>query len=161
MNRNNIGFTGLLRRRPQAGANIVGSYLYPGINGFVGFYQTPGGVLVSANIRGLPTNGDPCDSPVFAFHIHDGGRCANNEDDPFADAGAHFNPLGCPHPYHAGDMPPLFSANGYAYMTFLTNRFTVNEIVGKAVVIHDSPDDFTSQPAGNAGMKIACGIIRR
>ena len=161
MNRNNIGFTALLRRRPQAGANIVGSFLYPDISGFVGFYQTQVGVLVSANIRGLPTFEDPCESPIFAFHIHGGESCTGNEADPFADAGTHFNPLGCPHPYHAGDLPPLFSANGHAYMTFLTNRFNVNEIIGKAVIIHDSTDDFTSQPAGNAGMKIACGIIRR
>ena len=45
-------------------------------------------------------------------------------------------------------------------MTFLTNRFRVEEILGKTVIIHDSPDDFTSQPAGNAGKKIACGMIR-
>ena len=161
MNRNNSGFTSILRGRPNASANIVGSRLYPSISGSVGFYQTPYGVIVSASIRGLPTSDDPCDSPVFAFHIHGGESCTGNENDPFADAGVHFNPLECPHPYHAGDMPPLFSANGYAYMTFLTNRFTINEVIGKAVIIHASPDDFTSQPSGNAGMKIACGIIRR
>ena len=82
-----------------------------------------------------------------------------NEDDPFADAKTHYNPKSCPHPYHAGDLPPLFSANGYAYSAVLTDRFTVDEIIGKTVVIHSSPDDFTTQPSGNAGRKIACGVI--
>ena len=46
-------------------------------------------------------------------------------------------------------------------MTVLTNRFTVREIIGKTVVIHNMPDDFRSQPAGDSGMKIACGVIER
>lgn len=57
-------------------------------------------------------------------------------------------------------MPPLFGSSGYAYLAFFTNRFTVPEILGRTVVIHDIPDDFTTQPAGNAGMKIACGVIQ-
>ena len=49
--------------------------------------------------------------------------------------------------------------NGYAFSAFLTDRFTVKEIVGRTVIMHSSPDDFTSQPSGNAGEKIACGEI--
>ena len=65
------------------------------------------------------------------------------------------------HPFHSGDLPSLLENNGYAYMTVLTNRFKIADIIGKVVIIHDSPDDFTSQPSGNSGMKIACGIIRK
>jgi len=57
-------------------------------------------------------------------------------------------------------MPPLFGNNGRAVSIFLTNRFSIEEVIGKAVIIHGSPDDFTTQPSGNAGEKIACGIIR-
>lgn len=58
-------------------------------------------------------------------------------------------------------MPPLFSNRGYAFQAFLTDRFTVLEILGRTVIIHDGTDDFTSQPAGNAGARIACGVIRK
>ena len=72
----------------------------------------------------------------------------------------HYNPKDCPHPYHAGDMPPLFGNNGEAFMAFMTDRFTVEEIIGKTVIIHSNPDDFTTQPGGNSGEKIACGKIK-
>jgi Cu-Zn family superoxide dismutase len=58
-------------------------------------------------------------------------------------------------------MPPLFGNQGYAFLMFLTDRFTAREIIGKTVIIHDKPDDFTTQPAGNSGNKIACGVIQR
>ena len=147
--------------RPAARTSIKGSAKYPDIHGNVHFYQTEMGVMVVAEIFGLPTFGDPCKSPIFGFHIHSGGSCTGNETDPFADAMTHYNPKNCPHPYHAGDMPPLFGNNGYAFLMFLTDRFTAREIIGKTVIIHDKPDDFTTQPAGNSGNKIACGVIQR
>ncbi|MBR6728207.1 MAG: superoxide dismutase family protein, partial [Clostridia bacterium] len=85
--------------------------------------------------------------------------CAEGEDDPFAATGAHYNPEGCPHPYHKGDLPPLFGADGVAISAFLSDRFSVSEVLGKTVVLHSAPDDFTTQPAGGAGEKIACGVI--
>ena len=151
--------TGLLRGRPHALANVSGSYAYPHIQGQVKFYQTPMGVLVVAQFEGLPTANDPCQSPIFAFHIHEGGVCRGNPTDPYAYAGNHDNPLTCPHPYHAGDLPPLWSVDGYAFSAFLTNRFSVDDIIGKAVIVHAGLDDFTTQPAGNAGVKMACGTI--
>jgi len=60
---------------------------------------------------------------------------------------------------NAGDLPPLFSANGYAFSAVLTNRFTIDEIIGRTIIIHSSVDDFITQPAGNAGTKNACGKI--
>lgn len=146
-------------RCADAAARISGSEQYPDISGRVLFYQLAEGVLVRAEIEGLPRTED-CASPIFAFHVHCGGRCAGNPADPFADVGTHYNPNDCPHPYHAGDMPPLFTLNGKAYLAFLTGRFTVSEIIGKTVIIHDRPDDFTTQPSGAAGTKIACGVIR-
>lgn len=152
--------TVLLRQRPRAVSHIKGSDSYPDINGCVRFYQTNYGVLAAAEIFGLPDTGETCKNPVFAFHIHSGECCSGNEDDPFANAKTHYNPCDCEHPYHAGDMPPLFSNKGYALSIFLTDRFTVKEILGKTVIIHSKPDDFTTQPSGNAGEKIACGQIR-
>lgn len=60
---------------------------------------------------------------------------------------------------NAGDLPPLFENNGLAVSVFLTNRFSVNQIIGKTIIIHDKPDDFTTDPSGNSGTKIACGVI--
>lgn len=154
------GYVSTLRRRPDAWAVISGSETYPGISGIVRFYQTRAGVLVAAEASGLPADAEPCGKNVLGFHIHSGEECAGDETDPFAAALGHYNPDGCPHPAHAGDMPPLFVNRGYAFEVFLTDRFSVREIIGRTVVIHSSPDDFTSQPAGNAGTKIACGQIK-
>lgn len=146
-------------RYPAAWAILRGSEDYPALRGTVRFYESGHGVLVVAEVIGLPVGASPCESPIFALHIHEGGTCTGNESDPFADVGMHYNPLGCPHPYHAGDMPPLLGANGYAFGAFVTDRFTISEIIGRTVILHSSPDDFTTQPAGNAGAKIACGEI--
>ncbi len=146
-------------RRPSGIAVLKGSDFYPDLTGTVWFYQTDRGVLVVTEVDGLPQEHTPCAAPFFGFHIHGGNACSGNEQDPFFDAGSHFNPLDCPHPHHAGDMPPLLGNAGYALSVFLTDRFTIDEIIGKTVIIHDSPDDFTTQPAGNAGKKIACGVV--
>jgi Cu-Zn family superoxide dismutase len=100
-----------------------------------------------------------CAGGIFAVHIHEGTSCTGNETDPFANAMTHFNLNDCGHPYHAGDMPPLFENEGYALSVFVTNRFKVEDVIGKAVIVHDNRDDFTTQPAGDSGRKIACGII--
>ena len=65
----------------------------------------------------------------------------------------------CNHPNHAGDLSPLFEDNGYAYMSFLTNRFKVQDIIGKVIIIHSKSEDFNSQPGGKKKKKIACGKI--
>ena len=140
-----------------ARAEVHGIKGHESIHGTVIFKQIQGGVLVTAQIYGLPNK--PEKDRVFAFHIHAGKSCTGNSTDPLADALGHYNPADTEHPYHAGDMPPLFGNNGYAYMTFFTNRFTVREIIGRVVIIHDMPDDFKTQPSGDSGMKIACGKI--
>lgn len=136
-------------------ARIKGFSNYPNLHGTVSFKQLAGGILVTAEVYGLPHDTKACSGNILGFHIHVGSSCENNGDD----TGGHFNPKNCPHPYHAGDMPPLFENNGYAYLSFFTNRFSANDILGKVVVIHSEPDDFKSQPSGNSGDKIACGKI--
>ena len=146
--------------KPNSAADISGGENYPGIRGRVIFRQQKNGVLVTADIYGLPTGETGGDSGVFGFHIHEGEDCGSNGQEPFSNTKGHYNPGDCPHPYHAGDLPPLFENDGYAYMSFLTNRFTATEIIGRTVVIHLKPDDFHSQPSGNSGEKIACGVIK-
>lgn len=162
MNLNNQipDFENIFKRVPQARAEIKGSVLYPSIEGDVWFYQAIHGVLVVLDIKGLPNDNIKCAKNIFALHIHEGSNCSGNIQDPFADAGVHYNPNNCLHPSHAGGLPPLFGVDGFAFLTVLTNRFTIDEIVGKAIVIHSSFDDFSTQPAGNSGTKIACGEIR-
>lgn len=157
---NNLAeFSCILNSKPHAFSKIKGSPKYPKISGFIGFFQTKKGVLVASEISGLPHSDDICRRNVFAYHIHMGEGCFGTTDDPFADAMSHYNPHHCDHPYHAGDLPPLFENDGYAFAVVLTDRFSLWKIIGKTVIIHREPDDFTTQPSGNAGEKIACGVI--
>lgn len=154
---NNIA--SIIQKTPDAVAEVRGSSNYPDIRGTVSLYQTSRGVLVYADICGLPTSGHESCGRIFGFHIHEGSSCTGSTSDPFADTGSHYDTKNRRHPYHAGDLPPLFGNDGHALMAVLTDRFCVNEVIGKTVIIHDSPDDFTTQPSGNAGKKIACGVI--
>ena len=141
----------------RAAAQIKGDASHPELSGLITFTQLGRGVLVQANVCGLPQNGKG--NAVFALHIHEGSQCTGNAEDPFADAGGHYNPGGTMHPYHAGDLPPLFANGGCAAMSVITDRFIVDEINERTVIVHANPDDFTSPPSGNAGKKIGCGKI--
>lgn len=148
----------------MARADIKGGPLAPQITGTVIFQDVPGGVLVYVQIWGLPPylQAQKGEDPIgpHGFHIHENGNCQIGEPtNPFQAAGEHWNPGQQPHGNHAGDFPVLFSNNGYAYMTFFTNKLKVKNIIGKAVIIHQNPDDYRSQPAGDAGKRLACGII--
>lgn len=142
--------------RPAAIACIHGGEEYPSISGTVSFYPMPGGLIVSANIQGLPVKGNNRD--IFAFHIHEGGSCTGAD---FSYTGSHFDLHHNLHPYHTGDLPPLFAEHGKACMDFWTERFRIRDILGRTVVIHEHADDLSTQPSGNAGKKIACGVILR
>jgi Cu-Zn family superoxide dismutase len=141
--------------RPDAVAQIYGGVEAPQLSGCIQFYQENGCVLIVARIFGLPRESE---TGFFGFHIHQGEICSGND---FSGTGSHYNPAEQAHPEHAGDLPPLLTCQGNAYLSVKTDRFSVNEMIGRTVVIHSDPDDFHSQPAGNAGKKIACGIIRR
>ena len=140
--------------QPAAVAHIQGDSVHPSLRGAVRFYPRSNGTWVEVEIIGLPDS----ESGFFGFHIHEGQDCSGVG---FAATGGHFNPLKRPHPQHPGDLPPLLSAHGTANLSVLTGRFRITDIIGKTVVIHSKPDDFTTQPSGNAGSKIACGVIRR
>ena len=141
------------KKCPDAVAQIRGGMEAPQISGCVQFYQENGCVLIAARVSCLPRESE---TGFFGFHIHQGRNYSGKG--VFGTEG-HYNPKGLPHPKHAGDLPPLIRCRGNAYLSFRTDRFSVNEIIGRTVVIHSDPDDFHTQPAGNAGRKIACGVI--
>lgn len=140
-------------RQPDARAIVKSNEPYLDVRGEVLFYQDRDGVLVTAKISGLPQNG----TGFYGFHIHEGRSC---EGEGFPKTGGHFNPQDLPHPSHAGDLPPLLSNHGNAYMTVKTDRFRIKDILGRTVIIHGGTDDFRTQPSGDAGEKIACGVIK-
>jgi Cu-Zn family superoxide dismutase len=131
--------------------------------GAADFTQTPAGVLIKLSLKGLPA-GD------HAFHIHAVGKC---EPPAFESAGGHFNPGQTHHgmmagPGHAGDMANLHvPANGALTIEVLNDKVTLDkgkpnslfDNDGASLVIHAKADDYKSDPAGNAGDRIACGVI--
>ena len=140
---------------PEVIARIGGGPENPELDGTVRFYPKNGSVLVVAEILGLPQDEG---TGFFALHIHEGEACSGEN---FSSTGGHYNPADVSHPHHAGDLPPLLRCGNRAYLVVETDRFRVEEVIGRTVVIHSGADDFRSQPAGNAGTKIACGVIRR
>lgn len=146
-------------------AVIKGGPLAPQLKGRVLFRDVPGGTWICVRVEGLPAYkpGENGKQPVgpHGFHIHENGNCeVGDPNEPFKAAGGHWNPTKQPHGNHAGDFPVLFSNKGIARMCFFTDKFKAADIIGKAVIIHESPDDYRSQPAGNAGRRLGCGVIR-
>ena len=152
------------QKAKEAVAQIRGSDLLPELSGDVYFKDVPGGVMVYVSVEGLPpyqpATADRQPVGPHGFHIHAMGDCEPmGGNDPFSEAGGHYNPTNQPHGNHVGDFPVLFSNNGKALMSFFTDKFQVGDIVGKAVVIHLNPDDYRTQPAGDSGPRIGCGVI--
>lgn len=130
--------------------------------GTVTFQPRGNRTVVTARITGLKPNAE------HGFHVHEKGDC-NSAD--ASSAGGHFDPGSQPHAFHgvrerhAGDMPNLRAdANGVASLSWDTSLLTVDGgpagVVGRSVVVHRDPDDFRTQPAGNSGPRLACGVIR-
>jgi len=126
----------------------------------VGFQQMKAAVLVTVDAQGLPPG-------QHGFHIHEKGDCSAPDG---TSAGGHFNPTGQPHgdpgkgEHHAGDIPMLEAdANGNAHLETRLEGLTIGsgptDIVGRAVIIHVAPDDYHTQPTGNSGARVACGVI--
>lgn len=145
-------------------ARIEGSPLAPELNGLAFFRDVPNGTQVCIEVGGLPDyrpaqDGSPPIGP-HGFHIHEFGVCQiDDPNDPYQSSGGHWNPTNQPHGNHTGDFPVLFSNNGYFNMCFVTNKFKVSDIIGKSVMIHENPDDYRSQPSGDAGKRLGCGVI--
>ena len=132
-------------------------------DGTVYFEQKGDVVIVSGTVTGLKADAE------HGFHVHEKGDCSSGDG---MSAGGHFNPDGVGHGHvkpgdtgHAGDMPNLKAdASGNAAVAFERTRMTVAEgrfsIVGKGLIVHRDPDDYKSQPVGNAGPRLACAVIK-
>ena len=153
-----VFFQLLKNTQPQAAAWVTGNTLTPQLSGLVKFYDTPyGGVLIEYELFGLPDIQTSGSSDFYAMHIHENGDCSQS----FTKTEEHYNPHPRLHPDHAGDLLPVLGNQGYAWGAFYDKRFSISGILGRSVVIHSHSDDFSSQPSGNSGNKIGCGIIRR
>jgi len=141
----------IFRKRAEVRAAIYGNEEHDELTGEVLFYPFMAGSLLAVAVKNLPEDG------FFGFHIHERGICEGT----FATVGGHYGTAGQSHPRHTGDLPVLMSGGGFAYMMVSTNRFRPEQVVGRSVVIHAMPDDYRSAPAGDMGMRIACGVIRR
>ncbi|MGR4871018.1 superoxide dismutase family protein [Variovorax sp. LARHSF232] len=131
--------------------------------GNVSFTALDHGVRVAGEVRGLPPNTE------HGFHIHEKGDCGDNGNA----SGGHFNPAGGQHGKfgapgaHAGELPSLVAdANGTARFSvdnhaISLNTGAANNVIGRALVVHRDRDDFTTQPAGNSGPRVACAVITK
>lgn len=149
-----------LNGMPEAYAEIAGIEAYPDIHGMVYLFDVYEGTILMAEVYGLPDENQAENGQFFGFHIHEGDACTGNTEDPLKDTGGHFNPENVEHPQHKGDLPPLLSVHGAAWLAVYSGRFHPEDVIGRTIVIHEHPDDFHTQPSGNSGMKLACGVIR-
>jgi Cu-Zn family superoxide dismutase len=129
------------------------------VKGVVTFTKVEGGVKIVADVEGL-TPGD------HGFHIHEFGDCSSADG---TSAGGHFNPHGNPHggptaeKRHAGDLGNLTADDaGKAHLEWVDPHMVLEghgSILGRSVIVHAKADDLTTQPTGNAGARVACGVI--
>jgi Cu-Zn family superoxide dismutase len=168
-------FTGCAAHQPRPGADKAGAMammsgpmavasLTPTegnqVRGLVMFHAMADHLMVHAKLSGLKPNAE------HGFHVHDIGSCASTDG---SSAGGHFNPGGQVHgpqnaPHHAGDMPSLKAdANGSVDQKFMLTGVTVTagptSLVGRSVIVHAQADDYLTQPTGNSGARIGCGVI--
>jgi Cu-Zn family superoxide dismutase len=132
-------------------------------SGTVSFTQRGDAVWVTGEVRGLAPNTE------HGFHIHEKGDCSSGDG---MSAGGHFNPTGAAHgshesgEHHAGDLTSLKAdADGVARFSYTTGGITVSEgntsVVGRGLIVHRDADDFKTQPTGNSGPRLACGVISK
>ncbi len=131
--------------------------------GTVRFTQQGGKVQVSGQVSGLKPNAE------HGFHVHEKGDCSSGDG---MSTGGHFNPAGAPHgrhgagAHHTGDLPSLKAdANGIAQFRFESASLMLGsgaaDVIGKGLIVHRDPDDYTTQPTGNAGPRLACAVITK
>lgn len=144
-----------MQRPPVACARITGSSEIHSLIGDVYVYPFLEGSLLVIDVEGIPFSG------FYGFHIHQHGPCIAGEGyTGFHNVGGHYTTTeNAPHPYHAGDLPVLMAYYGHAFMIVYTDRFRPEEILGRAMIIHEWPDDFRTQPTGDSGQPIGCGTF--
>lgn len=131
--------------------------------GSLRFEQVGDMVRVSGEVSGLKPGSE------HGFHIHEKGDCSSGDG---MSTGGHFNPTGAVHgrhghgAHHTGDLPSLRAdGNGVATVKFESRTISLTggatDIVGRGLIVHASPDDYTTQPTGNAGARLACAVIVR
>ncbi len=132
------------------------------VSGRLRIAAVDGGVRIEGELGGLGRRG------THAIHVHERGDCSAADGSA---AGGHFNPTGVAHgragmpPHHLGDMDNLHAgADGVAHVDIRLDGVTLgsgaaNDILGRAIIVHAGPDDYAGQPAGNAGARVACGVI--
>lgn len=160
--------TGMMTRQPVAVATAALADASGRAVGTARMWQEEGGLVhVDLNVVAMP-------SGSHGIHFHSVGRCDDSPMPAFTSAGDHYNPLGRAHGLentagpHAGDAPNLSVATGgQGRLSFTTGRVTLTggpvslmDADGSAVVVHAAADDQASQPAGNSGSRIACGVVR-
>ena len=150
-----------LSNRPTAVANLEPT-TGNSARGTVTFTQDGDEVRVRANVSGLKPGAE------HGYHVHEKGDCGSGDG---MSTGGHFNPTGKSHgpqrgEHHAGDMPSLVADSyGNAAASFELKGVSIGgaapDLVGKGLIVHRDPDDYKTQPTGNAGPRIACGVIRK
>jgi Cu-Zn family superoxide dismutase len=136
----------------RSGSNVTGQ---------AAFTEGPGGVKIVVHVENAPPG-------VHGLHIHEKGDCSDGEG---KSAGGHFNPSGAEHAgpmdekHHAGDLGNIeVQADGTGTLVITSKMLTVkegpNSVVGRSVIFHEKADDLKTQPTGNAGGRLACGVIR-
>lgn len=146
---------------PQA-ASTLSARSGSQVSGTVRFAQHGDHVMVNVDVSGLQPGRE------HGFHIHDKGDCSAPD---ALSAGGHFNPTGKPHgaqdaDHHGGDMPALKAdaagrAVAHFHLTGVTLADGPTSIVGRSLIVHKDPDDYKTQPTGNSGARMACGLISK
>ena len=134
------------------------------VSGTIQFFpEADGSVRIKGSVQGFAPNTE------HGFHIHEKGDCSSGDG---LSAGGHFNPTEQAHgkfdgkAHHSGDLPSLKTdAQGAANVDFVTRAITLDRgrtgVLGRGLIVHNDPDDYTTQPTGNSGARLACAVIER
>lgn len=148
---------------PAASALTVTLQGAPGDTDFTGtvtIHPAGTGVHIVADVAGVDTDGK------HGIHVHENGMCDHNGEGGkhFTSAGSHFNPAGTEHacpptdPRHAGDLGNIEVSGGTGHLDLSATNLTIDQLTGKAIILHAGEDDCKTQPTGNSGDRLACGV---